>query len=584
MSLHSFIAEIQRLCLPDRVVLCDGSKEEFQNIASLMCQKKTLIRLKREGSFYARTDPSDVARIEECVFICSEKKEDAGPTNHWTDPKQMKQRLNSLFSGCMKGRTMYVIAYCMGPINSSSARFGIEITDSPYVVLNMHIMTRMGSEVYKKIEEGAEFVFGVHSVGKPLGEGEKDVFWPCSREKVIAHFPESREIWSYGSGYGGNALIGKKCFALRIASTIARDEGWMAEHMLIMGVKNPSGVKKYFAAAFPSACGKTNLAMMQASLPGWEVTCVGDDIAWMRFDNEGNLRAMNPEYGFFGVAPGTSWQTNPNAMQSIQKNTIFTNVALTQDLDVWWEQMTENPPDGLTDWKGNPWNPSINTPAAHPNSRFTAPIQQCPVLDENSFDPEGVVIEGLIFGGRRTNFLPLVVQAKNWRAGVLFGAGLTSEMTAAAKGRVGELRHDPFAMLPFCGYNMGKYFQHWVNLEKPERKMPLVFSVNWFRKDSRGKFLWPGFGENIRVIKWMFERIEQCGEAKETAIGYLPKHLDLEGLALDETVIETLLSFDEKEYCQNLREEKRYFSLFEKDFPRELVEELAFQEKALLQN
>ncbi len=568
-----FVEEIKALCLPDKVVICDGSVEEFQKITEMMCRNKSLIRLKREGSFYARTDPDDVARNEECVFICTDDEDDVGPTNHWVAPQEMKKRLHQLFRGCMKGRTMYVIPYSMGVIGSPMANYGIEITDPPYVVINMHIMTRMGVAALNEIEKGAKFCLGVHSVGRPLEEGEVDVFWPCCDEKVIAHFPKTKEVWSFGSGYGGNALIGKKCFALRIASTMARDEGWMAEHMLIMGVTNPQGVKKYFAASFPSSCGKTNLAMMKSSLPGWDVTCVGDDIAWMKFDEEGVLRAINPENGFFGVAPGTSLKTNPSAMRLIEKNTIFTNVALSDDGDVWWEGMTEKPPASLTDWRGNPWTPESHTLAAHPNSRFTAPVDQCPVLDDRAFDPEGVPIEGIIFGGRRSTLQPLVVQAKNWQQGVLFGAGLTSETTAAAKGAVGQLRHDPFAMLPFCGYNMAHYFSHWLSLEKPGRKMPQIFSVNWFRKDREGKFLWPGFGENIRVIKWMFERIEEKVPAKDEAIGYLPVTLD--------TAVEKLLTVDRLGYLDNIQQEREYFSLFGDQMPKELMRELDEMEKGL---
>ncbi len=581
MQYPSLIEEIKVLCLPDKIVVCDGSSEEYQQITEMMCKNGTLTKLKREGSFYARTDPSDVARSEESVFICSDHEDDAGPTNHWVAPQEMKKRLDLLFAGCMKGRTMYVIPYSMGIPGSSMVKYGIEITDSPYVVASMHIMTRMGSGVLREIEKGEKFTLGIHSVGMPLEKGDKDLHWPCNEEKVIAHFPKTQEVWSFGSGYGGNALIGKKCFALRIASTMARDEGWMAEHMLIMGVTNPQGVKKYFAAAFPSACGKTNLAMMRSSLPGWEVTCVGDDIAWMKFDQEGVLRAINPENGFFGVAPGTSLSTNPYAMRTVEKNTIFTNVALTDDGDVWWERMTQEPPHHLTDWKGISWTPQAESPAAHPNSRFTTPINQCPILDERAFDPEGVPIEGIIFGGRRSSLLPLVMQAKSWRQGVFYGAGLTSETTAAAKGSVGQLRHDPFAMLPFCGYHMADYFSHWLGLQKSGRKMPQIFSVNWFRKDSAGNFLWPGFGENIRVIKWMFERIEGKVEARDEPVGFLPLTLDTEGLNLAPGVLEKLLLVNHHGYLGNIEQEKEYFALFGDQLPKELLFELEEIEKGL---
>ncbi len=570
MDVKSFVEEIEGLCQPDRVVMCDGSEEENQALLDAMVEAGTLLKLRREGCYYAKTHPGDVARVEDATFICSEKKEDSGPTNNWADPDEMRARLKKLFRGSMKGRTMYVIPYCMGALGSQFAKYGIEITDSPYVVVNMRIMTRMGKDALEIIEKVGEFIPGVHSVGVPIS-GEEVSSWPCNEEKVIAHFSETREIWSYGSGYGGNALLGKKCFALRIASKIAKDEGWMAEHMLIMGLKNPQGEKKYFAAAFPSACGKTNLAMMKPALEGWEVTCVGDDIAWMRFDEEGNLRAINPEHGFFGVAPGTSNFSNPHAMSTIEKNTIFTNVALTKDRDVWWEGIGCDAPDGMTDWKGLEFNEELSEPASHPNARFTAPIDQCPVLDEAAFDPKGVIIEGIIFGGRRSTITPLVVQSKSWNHGVLIGASQVSEMTAAAKGAVGSLRHDPFAMLPFCGYNMGDYFQHWLDLEKPGRKMPPIFSVNWFRKGDDGKFLWPGYGDNIRVLKWIFERIDGKSGAKEEAIGYLPETLDITGI---EDHLDELLNIDKKALLEDLIEDRKYFSLFENHFPDALSSKL----------
>lgn len=570
MDVVSFVEEIKTLCEPESVAWCDGSEKEYLDLLQLMQGTGMLSKIKREGSYYARTDPGDVARVEDATFICSEKEEDAGPTNNWADPKEMRARLKKLFSGSMKGRTMYVIPYCMGVIGSELAKYGIEITDSPYVVVNMRIMTRMGKEALEMIEKLGEFIPGVHSVGVPCDDRSSSQ-WPCNEEKVIAHFPETREIWSYGSGYGGNALLGKKCFALRIATKMAKDEGWMAEHMLIMGLKNPEGKKKYFAAAFPSACGKTNLAMMKPSIPGWEVTCVGDDIAWMRFDDEGNLRAINPENGFFGVAPGTSDHSNPHAMKAIEKNTIFTNVALTKDQEVWWEGIGSDPPEGLVDWKGRKWDKELGETASHPNARFTAPISQCPVLDENAFDPKGVIIEGIIFGGRRSTITPLVLQAKSWSHGVLLGAAQVSEMTAAAKGKVGSLRHDPFAMLPFCGYNMGDYFQHWLDLEIAGRKMPQIFSVNWFRKDQEGNFLWPGYGENARVLKWMFERIDGKADAQDVSIGFVPESIDTKGIDVD---ISELLKVDREAFLQDFQEERKYFSLFENHFPDQLSSEL----------
>lgn len=574
MNVNTFVEEIKALCQPDRVVICDGSDEENKRLLDQMVEAGTFTKLKREGSYYACTDPGDVARVEDATFICCEKKEDAGPTNNWADPKEMKARLKKLFSGAMKGHTMYVIPYCMGVVGSPLAKYGIEITDSPYVVVNMRIMTRMGKEAMDIIEKSGDFIPGVHSVGAP----NSNDMWPCNDEKVIAHFPETKEIWSYGSGYGGNALLGKKCFALRIASTMARDEGWMAEHMLIMSVKSPSGEKRYFAAAFPSACGKTNLAMMQPSLPGWEIKCIGDDIAWMRFDDEGNLRAINPENGFFGVAPGTSRHSNPHAMEAIEKNTIFTNVALTQDQDVWWEGIGVNPSEKMTDWKGKPWSKESGEKASHPNARFTAPIKQCTVLDEKAFDPKGVIIDGIIFGGRRSTVTPLVYQAKSWSHGVLVGATQVSEMTAAAKGNVGALRHDPFAMLPFCGYHMGDYFQHWLDQEKPQRKMPPIFAVNWFRKDEKGEFMWPGYGENVRVLEWMMDRIAKRVDANETAIGHLPLNLDTKGLNVD---LPALLKVDHKGLLEDVKDHRDYFKKFGAKFPKKLAEELDIVEAGL---
>jgi phosphoenolpyruvate carboxykinase (GTP) len=565
MMLQEFVKKIEALVTPDSVHICDGSKEEYDRFCQEMVQRKIAIPLKAKGSFYIRSDPSDVARVEQATFICSEKKEDAGPTNNWVDPEEMKSTLKALFAGCMRGRTMYVIPYSMGPVGSPMARLGVEITDSIYVVCSMYIMTRV-----RKIEEGESFVAGVHSVGRPLEVGEKDVPWPCNPKKYIVHFPQTREIWSYGSGYGGNALLGKKSFALRIASVIAKDEGWLAEHMLILGITNPFGEKKYFAAAFPSSCGKTNLAMMLPHLEGWKIECVGDDIAWMQFGKDGRLYAINPENGCFGVASGTSFDSNPNAMEMIQENTLFTNVALTEDGTVWWEGKTKEIPLNLIDWTGNRY--TGKELAAQPNSRFAAPISQCPVVDPAYNDPRGVPIDAIIFGGRRRDLIPLVLEAKNWPMGVLMGASVTSEQTAAAVGELGKIRHDPFAMLPFCGYNMGDYFAHWLSLEQKGRKMPAIYSVNWFRKDEEGKYLWPGYGENIRVLKWIFERIGGKAGAKETPVGRVPEKLQMP---------EELCTIDHRGYLYYIKELKEYFSLFGEKFPKKLREALNQMEKEL---